>query len=251
MPVRSIGRSLALLKGLIFDDRGNRMTPVHVTKGTVRYCYYQSWVLAHGQKAMAGSVCRVPAGEIEQVVIEAVAKHVNIVSASSDGDDAFAVARDHIDKVVVHQDRLVVTLRSDDQSPELEHSDSAPQPQTLTIAWSKPSPIRKRDILRNDDSAISTRPIRSEARARLLRAIAQGRDWLDQITSGRVKDVGTLADTHQVSEKTVRSTLSLALLSPDIVQAAIDGRLPRGLSVSRMTDLPADWSMQRQQLGLG
>ena len=119
----------------------------------------------------------------------------------------------------------------------------------LTIDWSKPSATRKREILGHDDPAISTRPIRSEARTRLLKAISQGRYWLDQITTSGV-GIATIAEKHQVSDKTVRSTLSLAFLAPDIVPAAIDGRLPRGLGVSPMIDLPADWPLQRQKLGL-
>jgi site-specific DNA recombinase len=42
----------------------------------------------------------------------------------------------------------------------------------------------------------------------------------------------------------------LAFLAPDIVQAAIDGKLPRGIGVTQMTDLPMDWAAQRQQLGI-
>jgi len=45
-------------------------------------------------------------------------------------------------------------------------------------------------------------------------------------------------------------TISLAFLAPNLVKAAIDGRLPRGMGVARLTDLPAEWSRQRQMLGL-
>ena len=69
--------------------------------------------------------------------------------------------------------------------------------------------------------------------------------------SGKADDIRSLAIKHKLSEKTVRSTLSLAFLAPDIVQAAIDGKLPRGLGISSMTDLPADWVQQRRQLGIG
>ena len=36
-------------------------------------------------------------------------------------------------------------------------------------------------------------------------------------------------------------TISLAFLSPDLVKAAIDGRLPHGMGVARLCDLPAEW----------
>jgi len=45
-------------------------------------------------------------------------------------------------------------------------------------------------------------------------------------------------------------TISLAFLAPDLVKATIDGRLPRGMGVARLTDLPAEWSRQYQVLGL-
>ncbi len=99
-----------MLAGLIYDDNGNRMTPVHVKKGSVRYRYYQSWVLAQGQKARAGSVYRVPAREIEQVVAEAVLKHMEIVPGSTANDVAVGLVRNSVEKVVVHPDRLVVSL---------------------------------------------------------------------------------------------------------------------------------------------
>ena len=114
----------------------------------------------------------------------------------------------------------------------------------------KPTNTRKRQILRaNDDRP--TRPIRTEARARLLKAIAQGRHWLGQLMEGRVEDNRAIAAAYDVSEKTVRSTLSLAFPAPDIVQAAIDGKLPHGLGVSQMTALPSDGVQQRQQIGIG
>src|SRR5215204_2010294 len=41
--------SEALLIGRIFDDRGNRMSPTHARKGGLKYRYYLSSALVHGQ----------------------------------------------------------------------------------------------------------------------------------------------------------------------------------------------------------
>jgi hypothetical protein len=41
-------------------------------------------------------------------------------------------------------------------------------------------------------------------------------------------------------------TISLAFLAPDLVKAAIEGRLPSGLGVARLVDAPAEWSRQHQ-----
>jgi hypothetical protein len=48
----------------------------------------------------------------------------------------------------------------------------------------------------------------------------------------------------------VNMTISLAFLAPVLVKAAIDGRLPHGMGVVRLSDLPAEWSRQHQMLAL-
>lgn len=35
-------------------------------------------------------------------------------------------------------------------------------------------------------------------------------------------------------------TISLAWLAPDLVKAAVEGRLPRGMGIARLCDLPAN-----------
>ena len=45
-------------------------------------------------------------------------------------------------------------------------------------------------------------------------------------------------------------TISLAFLAPDLVKAALEGRLPRGMGITRLSDLPPEWSGQYQALGL-
>jgi hypothetical protein len=65
-------RSEALLAGRIFDDRGNRMTPSHVRKRGVKYRYYLSSTLLHGQAERSGSIRRVPAADIEGLVTRSV-----------------------------------------------------------------------------------------------------------------------------------------------------------------------------------
>jgi hypothetical protein len=52
------------------------------------------------------------------------------------------------------------------------------------------------------------------------------------------------------TERWIRRTISLAFLSPTLVKAAIDGRLPRGFGVKRLMDLPMVWPDQWPALGL-
>jgi hypothetical protein len=50
--------------------------------------------------------------------------------------------------------------------------------------------------------------------------------------------------------RSIRMTLSLAFLAPEIVKAAVEGRLPRGFGLKRLVDLPMAWPDQWRTLGL-
>ena len=45
-------------------------------------------------------------------------------------------------------------------------------------------------------------------------------------------------------------TLSLAFLAPQLVKAAVDGRLPRSINIERLRDPDPNWTKQFQDLGL-
>ena len=93
------------------------------------------------------------------------------------------------------------------------------------------------------------RPIRAETRATLVASIARGRRWLDEIVAGTVT-IDQIALREECSIRQVNMTISLAFLAPKLVQAAIEGRLPRGIGVTRLRDAPAEWSRQYAMLGL-
>jgi hypothetical protein len=95
-----------------------------------------------------------------------------------------------------------------------------------------------------------SRPIRAETRAKLVASIARGRRWLDEIVTGVAIDVEQIATREKCSVRKINMTISLAFLAPDLIKAAIEGRLPRGLGVARLCDCPAEWSRQYRILGL-
>src|SRR5258705_7416318 len=72
----------------------------------------------------------------------------------------------------------------------------------------------------------------------------------DEIVSGSVTDVHQIAARQKCSVRQVNMTISLAFLAPDLVKAAVEGRLPRGIGVERLRDAPAEWSRQFETLGL-
>src|SRR5262249_17750976 len=69
-------KSQSLLAGRIFDARGNRMTPSQADKRGVLYRYNTSPPLMRGPPNKAARVNRVPAAEIETLIISALRKHL-------------------------------------------------------------------------------------------------------------------------------------------------------------------------------
>src|SRR3954470_5869597 len=70
-------KSEAPLLGRIYDDRGHKMTPSHVRKRGIKYRYYISSALLQGQTEQAGAVSRVPADEIETLIVKCVRGHLS------------------------------------------------------------------------------------------------------------------------------------------------------------------------------
>ena len=62
--------------------------------------------------------------------------------------------------------------------------------------------------------------------------------------------VKAIAQREGCSLRKVNMTISLAFLAPDLVKAAIEGRLPYGMGVTRLCELPPEWSRQYRVLGL-
>ena len=118
-------------------------------------------------------------------------------------------------------------------------------------AWKKIPMKRRREIIVPVSvSPYELRPIRAETRATLVAAIARGRRWLDEIVEGTVTSVEQIAAREKRSIRQVNMTISLAFLAPELVKAAVAGRLPHGIGVTRLRDAPAEWSRQYAMLGL-
>lgn len=257
----------AILIGRIYDDRGNRMTPAHANKypggktgstGRVRYRYYVSCAIPQGRKHECGSVPRVAAHETEQLVVAALrarfkkgggASSSDVLSSLNPAldspragedveplDDEALIAR-HLDRVIVGARTLELILK-----PEVEEAEP---PAPITIPWSRPPHTRKREIIMPEGSTQAVvQPIRAEARARLIAAIARARQWVAELIADPQATATTIAAREKLSERSLRMTLPLAFLSPTIVRAAIDGTLPFGTGVMALAELPVDWEQQ-------
>ena len=129
--------------GRIFDDRGNRMTPSHSSKGAARHRYYVSSPLIQGKPESAGSVARVPAANIEAAIVDAVRRHVG---ADAPSDDVELVAT-CVRRIEVRRTEIVISLLGEDRGSEDDKGD----PPFLTVPW-----CRFRSIADSHSDALRT-----------------------------------------------------------------------------------------------
>src|SRR6266480_1564480 len=78
----------ALLGGLIYDDRGNIMSPTYSVRRGNRYRYYISSALLHDCRPAAGSLARVNADDVERLVVEVLGRELSRPELSTDGPSA-------------------------------------------------------------------------------------------------------------------------------------------------------------------
>jgi site-specific DNA recombinase len=219
------------------------MSPSHARKGNTKYRYYLSSALFNGAAAdCVGSVRRVPATDIEALVVQSVREHLRPAQPIDDRD----LVETHVVRVEVQPTQVIIRLAQHERSDRKASAENC-----LRIAWRKAPTKRRREVLLPEGALRqNARPIRSETRATLVASIARGRRWLDELATNRIATAATIAKREGCSVRKVNMTISLAFLAPDLVKAAIDGRLPHGMGVARLADLPAAWSKQHQMLGL-
>ncbi len=87
------------------------MSSTHSNKLGVRYRYYVSHALLQNRKQEAGSVARVPAPEIERLVLDGVRTHLRSTELSISAPDRDLIER-HVDRVIVRPQAVEVRLMS-------------------------------------------------------------------------------------------------------------------------------------------
>lgn len=156
---------------------------------------------------------------------------------------------------MLHPTVIEIMLRSahslSDGAEIVEWSTAVDDAKLVRIPWVQVATKRLWEIVLPERSEVQDqRPIRAETRATLVRSISLSRRWLDELTTGAMATAQAIAQREGCSQRHVERTLSLAFLAPDLIRAAVEGRLPRGVGVSRLIDPPVEWPRQWRMLGL-
>ena len=80
----------------------------------------------------------------------------------------------------------------------------------------------------------------------LIKALVRAHRWRRRIESGQAKSITDLAEQQGVTNAYVCRLLPLTCLAPEIVEAILDGRQPKGLRLAEMLGNESlGWEEQR------
>jgi site-specific DNA recombinase len=282
------GRHPSLLTGMVFDETGERLTPTYAVKKGTRYRYYVSTSLITGAGKTRSSGRRIPAGNLEGLVINrlctfladpgAILDAFDNESHSGSGcsqliergrqlaeqlagqtpDELKAMLMALLCRVEIRSDRVDVTLSRGRLTELLAGSlDLTMQHQVPANATGDmlmlTVPAGLRRVGREMRMLVENAEDQTSADPSLLRIIARAHHIQARLIQNPKLSVHDIAREEHVSAAYLYTLLRLPWLAPDITTAIINGRKPPQLSAQtlmRLTPrLPADWAEQRTLLG--
>lgn len=242
-------KSPSLLKGIIFDEAGDVLSPSHAAKNGRRYRYYVSRRAIDDAEAHPDA-WRIRAEEFEALVIKILCRELETrrsgfeqgtpeqIERLRDGsfEEQVAEIRELVDRIEVSSEKIAVWLRvSEDETREVVH----------------PVKLRRRGVERKivipglGGHAAEPDPL-------LCSLIAKPLIWVERLTSETPPTLSQIAGDEDLSVSDVSRTLQLVFLAPEIVEAILAGRQPVDLTaqkLKRLRELPTEWPAQRQLLG--
>ena len=267
-----------VLTGKLFDENGK---PLYSTGAKGRhggsYRYYVSRELVRGGRSSVAKEksWRLAAPELEQSVVVSIRRFLNdhaaiattlqeagVSSAEIDsvlkaaeaksallesGPQAAPTIAELVKRVDLRKNGIEISINLESLLPPDSVVSRAP---LLTFTRFVPIQMKRRGVAMRlvIGGGVSTR----KTDPTLLKAVARGHKWFNQLISGEAVFTREIAVRERVNERFVRRLIHLAFLSPAIVQAIAEGRHPVDLTaeaLSRGIDIPISWVKQNVALG--
>jgi site-specific DNA recombinase len=278
-----------LLGGFVFDGTGERLTPTYAVKKGTRYRYYISASLMREARSNRSSAWRIPAGDLEGLVINRLrtflADPTAILDAVDDEthggsgqsqliergrqiaeelgiqapDKVKATLMTLVCRVAVNPDRVEINISRRRLAEVL-----AGQPIDLTMQDQRLDrksddivtltvPARLKRLGRQMRMLVENSEDQTAADPSLLRIIARAHDIQTRLMDNTMLTVHDIAREGRVTAAYIYTLLRLPWLAPDITTAIVNGRQPQQLNamtlMRRASRLPTDWAKQRALLG--
>lgn len=273
--VSSDKKNPSLLAGKLFDNKKNYMSPSHSNSHNRKYRYYISQAIIQHRRQDAGSVSKIPAGEIEKIIqqeiknfvsnlnnIQPMLKEANIHkqkvllnNLTDQIDNQFI--RTILSKVVIYKEKVEITICKDqllktleavayntDLPEELKEETKSPIILTKNIKITATANNGSVLILTDSDTQ------QPEINPILVKAIAKSYLWNKQILLNEVKSGAEIQKRENLqSYGYVANILDLRFIAPDITDTILNGMQPRDLTIKKLFKCKTlDWSEQKRIL---
>jgi site-specific DNA recombinase len=279
----------SLLAGLIFDETGERLTPSHAVKKGTRYRYYVSRSLIVGTAKDKLTGRRIPAGNLEILVITRLRsffadegavlnvigeEHVDgaaqsqlIAHGIKIGKEIESLTPDRIRAVLVtllsrvdirpdcveisvRRSRLVELLASDSIDPVMQQGTPDNEAKDVLTLTVR---ARLQRVGREMKMLVENTDDQTKADPGLLRIVARAYDIQERLMQDSKLALHAIASQEHVTPGYISRLLRLPSLAPDIVTAIINGKNPPQLTAKKLMrlalEIPVDWTAQRKLLG--
>ncbi len=254
----SKGKAPSLLTGLITDRNGLPMSPTYAMRDARRYRYYATR-LPTGTGSVKGEVIRLPAHDIETLVVEQLATSLETDAHATDTTDAATI-------IAGRQQRAELALALREGNQVAQRQIFLELGVTVTVADTHVD-IRVAGTEKTvPATSITVAATRANRGSDLRMAIAGDGGSADRtpdpvllkliVLAFAAREAAISGKPEPLVDHYSRQHLTrlarLSYLAPDLVSAIIDGRQPRELNgrrLLRIADLPLDWNAQRRMLG--
>jgi hypothetical protein len=262
----------SLLAGLLFDSEGHRMSPTHAVKTGTRYRYYVSRPLISASRANAPDASRIPASDIEQLVVtrigqffseparlaETLADHIGIavqqqkllqraaeLAANWSTLTAtqlrpmltalvqrIAVGVDRVDLQLLPSRIAAVIMR---YPPPRPSSEGCAENDEQPMVLSVPAQFRRVGLGIRMLIPGAGSPGRAEtADPKLIKLIARAHLLNNKLAESGSEHLADVAQAEGLTSSYFTRVLRLTYLAPDITRAILDGRHPRDLTAQKL-----------------
>ena len=278
----------SVLAGLLFDEKGERLTPTHAVKKGTRYRYYVSATLLTGAGRNRSGGRRIPAGNLEGLVRDrlrsffadpgAVLDAIDETHSGTGQSQLVGRGRQVAEKlgtrgpndikatlmtlacrveinpdrveIKIFRHRIAALLTGHPINPTIQdHKSVRGSDDVLTLTV----PARLKRVGREMRMLVGNSDDQAVTDPSLLRIIARAHDIQARFVQNTKLTVHDIAREERVSAAYLYTLLRLPWLAPDITTAIVNGEQPRHLNamtlMRRASWLPPDWHEQRTLLG--
>jgi site-specific DNA recombinase len=243
----------SVLAGKLYDDKGNAMSPSHAVKSGKRYRYYTSQAIIKQQVEKAGSLSRIPAGELEAVVAEKIQKMLldeagmdSIIESTILGTEVYLGSAKTLASEITIQPSLLKTLLSkvviSDKKITVFISRAALHKALDLDPPTDDSPIKLIEQVRLKRCQGEKKLILNSGHSHqeeninptLIKAISRAYVWNQMLINGEVESIKEIANQEKITTRYVGRIMPLAFMHPQLIEDILTGKQEPHLSLDKL-----------------